>query len=383
LNENVAQRRKERRETLRTLRLCVKIFLLSNNMNAQVENKITAVLNLILSELTQDSYILSERFHSIFPYKKKDNTIFFPLLIAYTISQIKKSLPEKVHTDCDKIISLCLEKLPEFKNTKGRNTYNFWRKKEGAHFPYGSFFHRFEKFAIADDADITAFTYLLTKDYDYSQSKQLLKKHFSPKNDKPCYPKMFNDLEIYTTWYGENMRRQTDAAVLCNVLLWVLNSENELSLIDKNSIEYLERIISGKSYFYSTEKIAHTYFIPEIIYYHLARTVCLHEKQFSPQTKILLAEQGENLFKEANSAWKKLIVSSSLLRLRKSDTEEISFEKYLHDYKNFEWFSASFLSYYNNTFLQIFKPFFEIKFRNKAYYYTLYLENLVLRNQIG
>lgn len=352
-------------------------------MNLKTENKISEILDWIIKPTgtAKNRLFLSERFHAFPGISRNDDTIFFPLLSTYTLLQLKNDLPEKFHVITDQLISFCIDLLEDYKNRNERDTYNFWKKEKNAHFPNGYIFHHLKKYAICDDADVTAFAYLVRKEFDYDQAKKILITHHTPALDKDCYPKLFSELAVYSTWYGEKMRRQVDVSVLSNILLWALRKEGELNELDHNAIEYIERAVIDFTYIKSLYRAAHTYFIPEIIHYHLSRLVSVHRNFFTPSTINLLAEQGKILFDKSNSSWKKLILSTSLMRLKKIKTGEISFKQYNWDYKNFEWFSAAFLSHHDNSFLQLLNQsrWLEFRFKNKAYYLILYLENLVLQ----
>ncbi len=136
----------------------------SFNSYSQESSNITSTLKRIQQQQTvADSYFLKGIFpsyiskNSRYSEKQKDNNVFYNALIGYTLNSLKSDL-----SPSDKLIVDSIQKQNQFvhqkfKNTKGRNTYNFSRTDTAFTFPYNNWIPKLRgDLAFPDDLDCTA-----------------------------------------------------------------------------------------------------------------------------------------------------------------------------------------------------------------------------------
>ena len=107
----------------------------------------TATIHFLMKRIYEQQVKTDEYFmHGVFPsyisgtqkfkQRKKDNTIFYNVLIDYLLTDYQDLLSPENKILADSIKKHTVQLLPQFKNIKGRNTYNYWRTDSSFKFPY-------------------------------------------------------------------------------------------------------------------------------------------------------------------------------------------------------------------------------------------------------
>lgn len=221
----------------------------------------------------------SQRIHAFFPYKREDENIFFSAAIVYFLQENLDFFSDDDQKKAHAIIKKTLKCYPSFKNFQGGITYNFFKTNPMDFFPNGKIMRHFRFFKLADDADDTAYIYLTSLQKDSNKLKRLLIKHANGTNKwNTCNLKKYRHLKTYSVYFGKNMHLETDACVICNILLFTLESNN-LSIQDQDSLTYLQQIVTSKDYIKYPYLVSPCYPTTSQIAYHIARLISKHPNQ--------------------------------------------------------------------------------------------------------
>ena len=273
-----------------------------------------------------------------------------------------------------------LPNLHLYSNKPLRNSYNFWQKKKGKHFPNGRLLHKLGKFQLPDDIDTTSLVHMVSKT---SRAQALATKKALSNHANGYRLKIKNGHEqlkkhkAYSTWFGKDMPIEFDVCVLSNYFLWLNNFGFEQNNHDEASIQLLKETIEQSLYFVSDFKTAPEYPNKSIILYHLAR--------LASQTKLLndvkpkLIQDIQKQFKNATHPFEQVFLQSSLLKLGINiERNQQTIKPYVD---NYWWFTAGLLSVYSNPLIKKIAPLalFHFRFVCPALNYALILENKITR----
>jgi hypothetical protein len=241
--------------------------------------------------------------------------------------------------------------------------------------------------ALPADADDTSIIYLTSPQAERLEKIKIkLEAHYAKEAEvSPMTPVAYQDLRPYPTFLGKKVKREMDVCVICNILYLVFKHNLPLSTTDFDSIEFIHRVLIRRDYQRAPFFISPNYGNPAVILYHIARLASAFdqlelEKIKAPLIKILKKE-----FLTTKSLMDSLLIRTSLLRFKISTpllTPDKSLECY---FKNFYFFQAGMLTSLQSS--KLYKlasaPFFHLKYRCHAYYWTLWLEYNLLYQQIN
>lgn len=330
----------------------------------------------------------SQRYHPFLPYHREDENLFFSATIAFTLRQLHYKMNDVERKIAESISNGVRNQLPVFQNKDGKPTYNFWQTRPSRHFPNGVFMRRFEHFRIPDDADDTALAHLLlgSGKEEATELLSLFDRHANTtrKSIKNTWPE-FKELKAIGTFFGEKMRIEFDAVVMCNALLFLLQHFDEDEQIIDDSLKYVEGIISKDLHKTDPFKAAPNYPSTELIIYHVARLLDAHPTCRLSELKEKLIDDATEELRSAGSPLSKLILQNALLMIAPRSHSERSeespnLEALLADEKGY-FFHAGMMSAFENLMAQGLAtlPLFHLRYRCKALNLALLIENQVHR----
>ncbi len=328
----------------------------------------------------------SQRIHKWSAYQREDNNIFFSALVVFTLQQLKSWLSDDLNSQVDQIIKDVVRNYPNYCHPADRSTYNFWQDQPQGHFPHGFILSKLSFMALPGDADDTAIIYLThPPDYSIIRLKQKLEAHYpSSSPSSPLTPAAYQDLKAYPTFLGRRVQREMDACVISNVLYMVFYYKLPLSPIDHQSIEFIFRVIEREDYRKSSFLISPNYGQVSVILYHIARLVASFNHTALAHLRAPLINSLKKEYQRTTSFMDLLLISTGLLRFGICKPVPVSEQLPEHHFREFYFFQAGMLTSLQRPELKTLTtlPFFHLKYRCQAYYYTLWLEYQVLYKKV-
>lgn len=367
-----------------------------NTCSAQDSSLIKLLLKRIAAQQVKaDDFFLPGVFpsyisnHENFSTKKKDNNIFFSGLIAYTLNEVKSYVDLQDQQLIDSILNSSKPLFARFKNTKGRDTYNFWRTDSTYDYPYAGLLRPFaKKISLPDDMDDTVLS-LLALDADDSTAKKVhtLMQQFvnSDTNKVRSMIEDYDQLPAYSTWFGKKFPVVFDVSVLCNVLSFVQTYNLPWTKADSASLRVIIETIQS-NYHLSRAVYASPYYPKtSLILYHVARLMSVRPIPELETLKIKIISDAAKELVQTKNIIEKIILSSTILKLGYDPPaihiSESEMEKQIEQ-NDFCFFAGNIPSYFrdlsraiatanNIGFFYHYCP---------AYYDALLLEYLVMKN---
>ena len=249
---------------------------------------------------------------------KKDDNIFFTGLIAYTLNKSKNNLSPENQVICNSILEKFRLIAPKFKNTKGRNVYNFWRTDSVKIFPNSGWINWFDKKnSLADDLDDTAIMLMALDEPDSSIATihTLMQDYVN----KPSWPvhntmKEYKQYGAYSCWFGKKMMVEFDVCTIANVLLMVQSKNLPWKTADTASIDLLVHMIERKHHVTAPDIMSVYYKKTAIILYHLARLMSLKPILQLDKYKSQLIEEARAEYVKTDIFLDKLLLRTALLK---------------------------------------------------------------------
>ena len=332
----------------------------------------------------QSGLFPSQRFHKWVPYKREDNNIFYSSLIAFTLQQLAPQLGplnELAHS----IIGKVAQNYGYYKNQKGKPWYNFWQTNPPQYFPNGLLLRHFSYFELAEDADDSAIIHLCGN-FPAGESQQFLaqleRQYPSQQPSSPLTPARYLDLKGYPTFFGKKILREMDACVLSNILYLILAKDLPWSPTADQSLIFLERTLQTGDFLQQPFAVAPHYGNAAVIYYHLSRLCSAFPHSKVSTLKPLLLSYSQRLKALEWDFMEQILLASSWLRLGEEPLQIVLPDNYHQAFSRFGFFQAGMLTVFQKSSLRYWAahPFFHLKFRCTAYYYTLILEHQLLRD---
>jgi len=302
--------------------LCT-LQILPQLCKAQDSLLVNFLLNRIAGQqVKEDDYFLPGIFPSYisndesFSSKKKDNNIFFNTLIAYTLNDIKSSVSNRSQLLIDDILAKAKPLFPKFKNTKGRDTYNFWRTDTGFKYPYTGLINPFSKnITLPDDMDDTVLS-LLALDADDSTAANVhaLMQSFTNNGSSEFRSviKIYSPLPAYSTWFGKKFPVVFDVSVLCNILSFVQQYSLVWTKADSASLEAIIKTVNNNYHITQPEYASPYYPKTSIILYHIARLMNVKKIPQLEAFKVKFITDAVNEFAHTDNMMEKVILSSAI-----------------------------------------------------------------------
>ena len=332
-----------------------------------------------------DGLFASQRYHSYLPYLREDDNLFFSATIAYTLQSHLSLMSKNEQVLSIEIVNSVIGLFPHFRNKDGKPTYNFWQTDPSNHFPNGMFMKRFEHFRIPDDADDTALVFLLQDHISSDRKKlsELLRNHanLGKKTIKNTWPE-FKGLNAISTFFGEKMRIEFDAVVMCNVLL-ILFRDGEEGAIKEDSIQYISKALEADYHMTEPFYMSSNYPEPELIIYHVSRLLYSYPDCSLKKHKSKLIRQLEILINRSLPPLNELVARNALLLLGNSSEPNHSLlDNVRNDSKGY-FFHAGMLSSFENSIAQKWSStsLFHLRFRCLGLNLALLVEHELLKRK--
>lgn len=285
----------------------------------------------------------SQRFHSFIPYIREDENIFFSSAIVYTLQEYSYTLSKPNKLIVNDIIKQVINCYPNFKNFKGKKTYNFFKTNPMDFFPNGKVMQHFKFFKLADDADDTIYIYLTSpKNKKHKWLKQKLIKHANGTLQWNFHKRtQYKELKAYGVYFGKNMSIEIDACVLTNILLWSYKNNLDMYEQDEDSITYLTKTITSKDYINVPYLISPCYPTTAQICYHYSRLIKATGTQNSLAIiKLILIDDIKTLLRKPQSFIDTLFYHIALLNLEIKPGKKLRY-KVNEVLKNTDYFYTS------------------------------------------
>lgn len=249
---------------------------------------------------------------------KRDKNVFYTGLILMTLREIYPSLAHSSKLIADSIIADAIPSFQQFKNQKGRPTFNFWSTNPPQIFPEGGFLNFYNKSrALPDDMDCTSIsTIALNREDSIAAKVHHLMQGFT--NDgknrlMPTFPEV-QHLPVYSTWFGIKMAVELDAPVICNVLTMVHHYQLPLTRADSASIQYLSTIIEKRYHLSEPIKVSPNYASTAVILYHYSRLMNTAKIPSLEKLKPILVHDADSLYRVSENIVEKMMLSTALHR---------------------------------------------------------------------
>jgi hypothetical protein len=313
----------------------------------------------------------STRFNPIWKYERTDTNIFVLASAVFILNELKPYLSEKqlivFNTFKDTIVGL----FPKYQNLKGLPTYNFYSNFPISFFPNGLLMKHFNHFKLPDDIDDTSLIWSLSEKYPSKISD--LKNLLAENATNTPYGR------VYNTWFSQNMPPDVDVCALCNLLNLLLNSKENLSNLDNNSITFLSETI--KDLPQKTFWLSRHYGNLALILYHYARLMSNHNIESLEQHKQNLIELAYQKRATESNPLFKILIETALLKWgeKLSDVSIVDLTKINPSFYSF--IGAPLAPYPFLKTLASKKPFI-LYYKSRFHELTLILEHFILSNKI-
>lgn len=360
-------------------------------MTCKIEAIIEKIEKLQFSEETKTfktGMFSSKRFHSVLPYLREDNNIFFPASIAFILLDLVGQLDEKQRQKVNKIIDGVRKNYQFYAGLRNNFLYNFYRTQPNQHYPNGFVLSKFEHFMLAEDADDTVMITMTLNDISQERIISVREElvQFSNLNQKKIkgIDSQYSKLPVYATWFGSGkMPIEIEICILCNILYFTFINELELNAQDQASIEFISIAINNNDIINNSFQISGQYPKPSVILYHITRLCSAMKEPGRYFNAEKLTEIIRHQLFKSKSLLDNIILSISLMNLGQAAEPvayELEGEVLKNDFKTFSFFVAPMLSGSSNKILSLMKrnSLFHILFRCEAFYYTLLLEYEIL-----
>ncbi len=358
-----------------------------------IANKRIHLLNLITQlQIKNDGTVLQGSFPSTRKYfysqrLKQEDNVFFTALVLWNIGQFEKGMTQDELSIYKQAKNNALPYIERFKNKKNNLTYNFWPRNPAQIFPNGGWLNLFnEKFALADDIDDAAITWLALGINDSIAIKLQSKfSDYSVGKIKPnrSFYNAYNQWPVYSTWLGHKMPKDVDLSVLSNVLLMHTKANITFNSNDSASLNMIVELVRMNKHLSDPKYLSQHYANSSTIIYHIARLIHFSNYPSLLSLKPILLDQAKQLLEQTNAPVEKLLLNTSILRLgEKIDFPDGVDEKTLQ-VNDYPYFVANIASVLNNPLKRIVNKSNIVRFDYYSYAFNLSLmyENLMLREE--
>lgn len=311
--------------------------------------------------------------------RMQDNTIFFDVLIHYTLQELRSECSVASANYIDSICLTIRRNYPHYKNIAGSYTYNFWKTQPPQFFPNGGVLSRLSCFHIPDDADCTSMIFLtdssLTKHAGWLQNKLAEHANLSHAKIKNT-SKHFRNYKAYSTWFGKRMPLEFDICVQSNILLFIYKNKLPLTVQDKETLALLhEQIVTG-AYLKQSYYLSPSYKKRSVILYHLARLMEADSLPTIRDCRAIVKRDIEIELTKTSGFMDRVILSTALIRMNGTPLPlewPVFIDKEMDTYV---FFRANLFSTSARPFLKFItkSSLFDIPFYSKAYCIALLIE---------
>lgn len=351
------------------------------------------LLNLITQlQIKNDGTVLQGSFPSTRKYfysqqLKQEDNVFFTSLILWNLGQFEKGMIQDELYFFKQAKSNALPYIERFKNSKNNLTYNFWPRNPAQIFPNGGWLNLFnEKFALADDIDDAAITWLALGLNDSIAIKLQSKfSDYSVGKIKPnrSFYKIYNHWPVYSTWLGHKMPKDVDLSVLSNVLLMHTKANIPFNTNDSASLNLIVELVRTNKHLSDPKYVSQHYANSATIIYHVARLIYFSNDPALLSLKPILLNQAKQLLEQTKSPLEKLLLNTSIIRLGERIDFPDGVDEQTLKVNDYPYFVANIASVLNNPFKRIVNKSNIVRFDYYSYAFNLSLmyENLMLREE--
>lgn len=369
-----------------------------NSVWAQDSALINYLMNRIEQEqIKSDSFFLPGGFPSYisnkprFTQKKGDNNMFFNGLILCTIKDVKGELSLNNQKIFDSMVVRSTPFFKRFENKTGRSTYNYWRTDSVFVFPYTWWVPILRGYVtLPDDLDDTSYGLMSLSAPDSTAKKvhQLMQQYVNSDAKKvKGWPKKYNSIPAYSTWFGKNFPVLFDITVLSNVLYFVQSYNLPWTSADSASLQLIIKVIENGDHITEPIFVSPYYGTTTLILYHLATLMSVKEIPALENLKPILLEDAAREYLATDNLLEKIVLSSTFLKWGYLPPElEIppinDLEKII-EHNDMPFFLANLFSYFPKIVMKEFvkRGWGIFYLYSPAYNNAILLEYLLLRNK--
>jgi hypothetical protein len=321
-----------------------------------------------------------------------DNTVFYTAITAFALRNMLPYLSEADKVIADSIIANAQNIYPLYRNKHGYPYYGFWAKDD-AIMP-GTYYFKYLKqvFGQGEDADDTVMILMTdsSSDKDVTDLKQRLidVANLSKQKIIATYKK-YRDVPAYSTYLGNRTVPDFDFAVQCNILYFVLDKQLPFVKQDSATLHLITEMVHNREYMRAPVYLSPYYVRSSILIYHVVRLMSAFHIPELEAYKQQLIEDAKKEFDAGTNVMDKILLSTSLMKLGVYSTDYLPPFTSINEFENsnqqqYIFFQARAAYSYPSPFKQIFLHWSYINyyFYCPAYYKTLWLENLVMQNQM-
>ncbi|MEM6769732.1 MAG: hypothetical protein AAF597_04020 [Bacteroidota bacterium] len=332
----------------------------------------------------------ARRVHPYLPYRRADDNIFYPALIAFTLEPLLGRLLPKERLLAEQIIAGVRSNFSAYESQRQPGLYNFYRTRPPSPYPNGWLLHRFKHFRLAEDADDTVMISTLLEDLAKDRIDWLREElvRFSNLQGK----RLFHPLSEYAAipahgvWLGTGaMPVEVDVCVLCNILYFTARKQRAFNVTDLASLDFIRRALVTGDIFRHPFLLSFYYPDPTVILYHIARlwAVFPEPTRYLPRRVIseALWRRGEET---RGQLIPQLMLRSSLLKLGEAPPQlEYDMEALARSATEFPFFIAPMLAGTRSKLLNRLAAWrlFQVDYRCDAYFFALAVEYETLRQK--
>lgn len=308
---------------------CICFFVTLHPVFSRANSNDTSITAFLLSRISQlqatgNNAVLPGLFYSYISAKEKyrdekpDENIFYNGLVSYTLRNIEPALSGAAKKTTDSILQMALPVFDNFKNTSGRNTFNFWRTDTSFEFPYTWWIKILRgNVTLPDDLDDTSLGLLaLNAPKSTAESVHALMSNFinDSQHDLRNGLDYFKNYPAYSVWFGKNFPVVIDACVLTNILSFVQEYNLNWNAADSASLQLILRIIREKDYIKDPLQVSPYYGKASIFLYNLARLMSIKKIPELEAIKIDLITEAAKELVQSSNIMERIILSTAILK---------------------------------------------------------------------
>ncbi|MEM6642186.1 MAG: hypothetical protein AAF616_04330 [Bacteroidota bacterium] len=339
-------------------------------------------------QIEEDLFYDSGLFHTQRHYGKRsyrDNSLFYPTLVALTLRALKDKVPSDQSPIIDQIVTRVRQNAFTYQSRRGRPAFNFWQTNPDIPHPDGPEKYQKEKYKVPDDFDDTSMIGILldSPQFSWQVREEMVRYTNSRKKKVKTTFKRFKKSEAYGVWFADKWKQEFDISVMANTLYFVFKSGYSLNKYDSASIDFIKQSIREDLHRKQPFVLSPYYTRTPIILYHLARMIEEDKEGVFRDIKLQIVSDIRAELEADLPEIYKAALASALIKLGESCDYSADESKLRAEIQDFRWFSANLmLAIGTGTALRkilndskLIPTFF---WHCEAYYWTLIYEYLTL-----
>lgn len=301
--------------------------------------------------------------------------------MVFLLLRIEENLNQEEQALIKNVLPAVRKRLEHYQNKDGEPSYNFWRTRPSAHWPFGMFAHRHRFFQIPDDIDDSALAHLILGS-NQQQVESLRKKMIRYANvnigrhNPHAFPE-YRSKKIYNTFFIKNMPCSFDFCALTNVMYLFHQKGLPPCEEDNDSRFFLRQSILSGQFLTNPSAISPYYPDSAIILYHAVRAAdCIFS---GAEKEAILLPLLQDSFDKCRQPVQKMMLASSLLKMGKNPGDFLLPDQSKLD--EFVFFVAGLFGEFHSPFIRSLHRFglTHVRYYCRAFSQALLFEFLVLR----